>query len=105
MLSLNNGGPIPPPPTLAAMKVALDTAYGSPDVIRIAEVPTPLVKQIKALLRIHAQAVNAHAINRFTGLCSQENRAIQPACVQLRGIPCAQVHPRRSIPSKFAQGA
>lgn len=41
------------------MKAALATAYGGPDVIRIAEVPTPSPKQNEVLVRIHASAVNA----------------------------------------------
>jgi NADPH:quinone reductase-like Zn-dependent oxidoreductase len=41
------------------MKAALATAYGSPDVIRIAEVPTPSPKKDEVLIRIHASAVNA----------------------------------------------
>lgn len=41
------------------MQVALATAYGGPDVIRIAEVPTPSPKQNEVLIRIHASAVNA----------------------------------------------
>lgn len=41
------------------MKAALATAYGSPDVIRIAEVPTPSPKKNEVLIRIHASAVNA----------------------------------------------
>jgi len=41
------------------MQAALATAYGSPDVIRIAEVPTPSPKKNDLLIRIHASAVNA----------------------------------------------
>lgn len=41
------------------MKAALATAYGSPDVIRIAEVPTPSPRRNEVLIRIHASAVNA----------------------------------------------
>lgn len=41
------------------MKAAIATAYGSPDVIRIAEVPTPAPKANEILVRIHASAVNA----------------------------------------------
>lgn len=41
------------------MKAALATAYGSPDVIRIAEVPTPSPGPNGILVRIHASAVNA----------------------------------------------
>lgn len=41
------------------MKAALATAYGSPDVIRIAEVPTPSPKNNEVLIRIHASSVNA----------------------------------------------
>ena len=41
------------------MKAALATAYGSPDVIRIAEVPTPSPKKDEVLIRVHASAVNA----------------------------------------------
>lgn len=41
------------------MKAALATAYGGPDVIRIAEVPTPSPKKSEVLIRIHASAVNA----------------------------------------------
>lgn len=41
------------------MKAALATAYGGPDVIRIAEVPTPAPKKNDVLIRIHASAVNA----------------------------------------------
>lgn len=41
------------------MKAALATAYGSPDVIRIADVPTPSPKSNEVLVRIHASAVNA----------------------------------------------
>lgn len=41
------------------MKAALATAYGGPDVIRIAEVPTPIPKSNELLIRIHASAVNA----------------------------------------------
>lgn len=41
------------------MKAALSTAYGGPDVIRIAEVPTPIPKSNEILVRIHASAVNA----------------------------------------------
>lgn len=41
------------------MKAALATAYGGPDVIRIAEVPTPSPKKNEVLIRIHASAVNA----------------------------------------------
>ncbi|HRP00631.1 MAG TPA: NAD(P)-dependent alcohol dehydrogenase [Flavobacteriales bacterium] len=41
------------------MKAALATAYGSPSVIRITEVPTPSPKKNEVLIRIHASAVNA----------------------------------------------
>ena len=41
------------------MKAAIATAYGSPEVIRIAEVPTPAPKKNQVLIRIHASAVNA----------------------------------------------
>lgn len=41
------------------MKAALATAYGSPDVIRIAEVPTPTPKPHELLIRVHASSVNA----------------------------------------------
>lgn len=41
------------------MKAALATAYGGPDVIRIADVPTPAPKPNEVLIRIHASAVNA----------------------------------------------
>ena len=41
------------------MKAALATAYGGPEVIRIAEVPTPTQKSNEVLIRIHASAVNA----------------------------------------------
>ncbi|MFZ1694153.1 MAG: NAD(P)-dependent alcohol dehydrogenase, partial [Flavobacteriales bacterium] len=41
------------------MKAALATVYGGPDVIRIAEVPTPSPKKNEVLIRIHASAVNA----------------------------------------------
>lgn len=41
------------------MKAAIATAYGSPDVIRIAEVPTPTPKPHDLLIRVHASAVNA----------------------------------------------
>lgn len=41
------------------MKAALATAYGGPEVIRIAEVPTPTPKSKELLIRIHASAVNA----------------------------------------------
>lgn len=41
------------------MKAALATAYGSPDVIRIAEVPNPSPKKNEVLIRVHASAVNA----------------------------------------------
>ncbi|HMQ77261.1 MAG TPA: NAD(P)-dependent alcohol dehydrogenase [Flavobacteriales bacterium] len=41
------------------MQAALATAYGGPDVIRIAEVPTPSPKKNEVLIRIHASAVNA----------------------------------------------
>jgi NADPH:quinone reductase-like Zn-dependent oxidoreductase len=41
------------------MQAALATAYGSPEVIRIAEVPTPSPKKNQVLIRIHASTVNA----------------------------------------------
>ena len=41
------------------MKAAIATAYGSPDVIRITDVPTPVPKPNELLIRIHASAVNA----------------------------------------------
>lgn len=41
------------------MQAALATAYGGPDVIRIAEVPTPSPKKNDLLIRINASAVNA----------------------------------------------
>lgn len=41
------------------MQAAIATSYGSPDVIRIAEVPTPSPKKNDLLIRIHASAVNA----------------------------------------------
>ena len=41
------------------MKAAIATAYGGPDVIRIAEVPAPSPKENDVLIRIHASAVNA----------------------------------------------
>lgn len=41
------------------MKAALVTAYGSPDVIHITEVPAPSPKRNDVLIRIHASAVNA----------------------------------------------
>lgn len=41
------------------MQAALATAYGRPEVIRIAEVPTPSPKKNDLLIRIHASAVNA----------------------------------------------
>ena len=41
------------------MKAALATAYGSPDVIRIADVPTPTPKPHELLIRVHASSVNA----------------------------------------------
>lgn len=44
---------------LCPMQAALATAYGSPDVIRIAEVTTPAPKPNEVLIRIHASAVNA----------------------------------------------
>ncbi|MBL7983832.1 MAG: NAD(P)-dependent alcohol dehydrogenase [Flavobacteriales bacterium] len=41
------------------MQAALATAYGGPEVIRIAEVPTPSPKPDEVLIRIRASAVNA----------------------------------------------
>jgi len=41
------------------MQAALANAYGSPNVIRIAEVPTPSPMKNEVLIRIHASAVNA----------------------------------------------
>ena len=41
------------------MKAALATAYGGPDVIRIADVPTPSPKPNEVLIRVHASSVNA----------------------------------------------
>ncbi|MBP8824658.1 MAG: NAD(P)-dependent alcohol dehydrogenase [Flavobacteriales bacterium] len=41
------------------MKAAIATAYGSPDVIRIAEVPTPTHKTNEILIRIRASSVNS----------------------------------------------
>ncbi|MCW5899440.1 MAG: NAD(P)-dependent alcohol dehydrogenase [Flavobacteriales bacterium] len=41
------------------MKAAIATAYGSPDVIHIADVLTPSPKMNEVLIRIHASAVNA----------------------------------------------
>jgi len=43
----------------APMKAALATAYGGPDVIRIADVPTPSPKPNELLVRVHSSAVNA----------------------------------------------
>ncbi len=41
------------------MKAAIATAYGSPDVIRIAEVPSPSPKANELLIRVHASSVNS----------------------------------------------
>lgn len=41
------------------MHAAIATAYGSPEVIHIAEVPTPIPKKNEVLIRIQASAVNA----------------------------------------------
>ncbi len=41
------------------MRAAYATAYGSPEVIRITEVPTPVPKANELLIRIHASAMNA----------------------------------------------
>lgn len=41
------------------MQAAIATAYGGPDVIRIAELPKPSPKTNELLIRIHASAVNA----------------------------------------------
>jgi NADPH:quinone reductase-like Zn-dependent oxidoreductase len=40
------------------MKAILYTEYGPPDVLRLAEVPTPTPKVGEALIRVHAAAVN-----------------------------------------------
>lgn len=44
---------------LPPMNAAITTAYGSPEVIRIAEVPRPSPKPNELLIRIHASAVNS----------------------------------------------
>lgn len=41
------------------MKAALTTAYGGPEVIRLAEVPRPVPKSGEVLVRVHAAAVTA----------------------------------------------
>ncbi len=40
------------------MKAAVHTRYGPPDVVRVAEVPTPAPKSHEVLVRVHATTVN-----------------------------------------------
>ncbi|MCE5254867.1 MAG: alcohol dehydrogenase catalytic domain-containing protein [Actinomycetia bacterium] len=40
------------------MKAALSTRYGSPDVIKIGEVPTPVPGPTEVLVRVHATTVS-----------------------------------------------
>lgn len=43
---------------LAAMKAAVATRYGSPDVVHVAEVPRPSPQADELLVRVHATTVN-----------------------------------------------
>jgi len=40
------------------MKAAVDTSYGPPDVVRIADVERPTAKDHEVLVRVHATTVN-----------------------------------------------
>jgi NADPH:quinone reductase-like Zn-dependent oxidoreductase len=40
------------------MKAAINTEYGSPDVVRIADVPKPEPKDNEVLIKVHATTVN-----------------------------------------------
>jgi NADPH:quinone reductase-like Zn-dependent oxidoreductase len=42
----------------APMKAAVHTRYGSPDVVRVVEVPTPTPKNNEVLVKVHATTVN-----------------------------------------------
>lgn len=41
------------------MKAAIITTYGSPEVVHIKDIPTPIPKRDELLIRVHASAVNA----------------------------------------------
>jgi len=52
-------GPSPPQPAGATpMKAIVHRCYGSPDVIRLEEVPKPTAKDDEILVRVHAASVN-----------------------------------------------
>jgi NADPH:quinone reductase-like Zn-dependent oxidoreductase len=52
-------GPSPPQPAGAtAMKAIVHRCYGSPDVIRLEELPKPTAKDDEILVRVHAASVN-----------------------------------------------
>ena len=40
------------------MKAAINTRYGAPDVIRIAEIDTPVAAADEVLIRVHSATVN-----------------------------------------------
>ena len=41
------------------MKAIVQNAYGSPDVLQLAEVDKPGIKENEVLIRVHASAINA----------------------------------------------
>src|SRR5438045_9010857 len=49
------------------MKAALVTSYGSPDVIRIAEVPKPVPGPRELLVKVHATSVNRTDCGELVG--------------------------------------
>jgi len=47
------------------MKAVVQNDYGSTDVLQIKEIQTPAVKENEVLVRIHAAALNAGALNDY----------------------------------------
>jgi NADPH:quinone reductase-like Zn-dependent oxidoreductase len=61
-LAMSHNSPCGPPPSLPAgatpMKGVVHLCYGSPDVVRYADVPKPALQADEVLIRVHAASVN-----------------------------------------------